>query len=45
MKVAFLGDIALFGVYSKKNNNFLLSQITEISNYLQQFDLVVGNLE
>lgn len=45
MKVAFLGDIALFGVYSKKNNNFLLSQIAEISNYLQRFDLVVGNLE
>lgn len=45
MRIAFLGDIALFGKYSIVNNSDLLNELTEISDYLQQFDLVVGNLE
>lgn len=45
MRIAFLGDIALFGKYSIVNNTDLLNKLTEISDYLHKFDLVVGNLE
>lgn len=45
MNIAFLGDIALFGKYSITNNVGLIKNLTEISTYLQKFDLVVGNLE
>lgn len=45
MKIALLGDIALFGNYSLKNNPKVFSNIKYISDYLLKFDLVVGNLE
>lgn len=45
MRIAFLGDIALFGKYSIVNNTDLLNKLTDISDYLHKFDLVVGNLE
>ena len=45
MRIAFLGDIALFGNYSVNSNTELQSRLANISSYLKQFDLVVGNLE
>lgn len=45
MKLALLGDIALFGAFSKKNNIGINEGLTEISDYLGKFDCVVGNLE
>lgn len=45
MKLAFIGDIALFGKYSINNNNDLVNNLADISKYLHQFDLVIGNLE
>lgn len=45
MKIAFLGDMALFGCFSVKINKNIRDNIKEISQYLSGFDLVVGNLE
>ena len=46
MRIALLGDMALFGIYSKKNNKDLIrSNLNEVISYLSQFDYVVGNLE
>lgn len=45
MKIALLGDIALFGCYSLKNNDDLCNKLSEISEHLHQFDYVIGNLE
>lgn len=45
MKIALLGDIAMFGNFSIKNNNNLLNNLDEISRYLSQYDYVIGNLE
>lgn len=45
MKIALLGDIALFGVFSKSNNHNIERGLQEISDYLSTFDYVVGNLE
>ena len=45
MKLALLGDIALFGVFSKTNNLNLEQKLKDISDYLSTFDYVVGNLE
>lgn len=45
MKIAFLGDIALFGCFNVKKNKNLRDNLKEISQYLSGFDLVVGNLE
>lgn len=45
MRIAFLGDIALFGKYNIRNNNHIFDNIDAISTYLSQFDYVVGNLE
>lgn len=45
MKIAFLGDIALFGCFNLNQNNKLKQNLREISKYLSGFDLVVGNLE
>ncbi|UJS24296.1 CapA family protein [Thiothrix winogradskyi] len=44
MKIALLGDIALYGKYSKNNKN-LFNYLEEIKEYLSQFDYVIGNLE
>ena len=45
MKIALLGDIALFGAYDVNRNPSLLNNLNGISNYLSHFDCVVGNLE
>lgn len=45
MKIALLGDIALFGKMSKKNNPNILDCFAEVAHYLQGFNYVVGNLE
>lgn len=45
MKIALIGDIALFGKYSVKNNPRLPDQLQELSRYLSGFDYVIGNLE
>lgn len=45
MKIAFLGDIAFLGNYSLRNNERLPKCLTEISEYLSSFDVVIGNLE
>lgn len=48
MKIALLGDIALFGAYSITNNSKLIGTQGVMGGgkeYLNKFDLVVGNLE
>jgi poly-gamma-glutamate synthesis protein (capsule biosynthesis protein) len=45
MKIALLGDIGLLGNYSLSNNQNLINKLDAISEFLKQFDLVVGNLE
>lgn len=45
MRIALLGDMAFFGVYSVNNNPRLKEQLREITDYLAEFDLVVGNFE
>lgn len=45
MKIAFLGDIAMFGCYDIISNPDLKKELCEIKKYLSSFDLVVGNLE
>lgn len=45
MKIAFLGDIALFGCFDIKQNKNLKDNLKEICNYLEDFDLIIGNLE
>lgn len=45
MKIALLGDIALFGRMSMTENEELHDYFLDISDYLSCFDYVVGNLE
>lgn len=45
MRIALLGDIGLLGSYSLSSNDKLLDQLNPISQFLNKFDLVVGNLE
>ena len=45
MKIALLGDIAMFGRYCIKNNPKLFAELESVKKYLSQFDIVVGNLE
>ncbi len=45
MKIALLGDVALFGCFSLKNHPGLLEKLSTISKYLSSFDYVIGNLE
>ncbi len=45
MKVALLGDIGLFGRYALENNTSAYEYFSKISEYLEKFDYVVGNLE
>ena len=45
MKIALLGDIALFGKMSVKENPKLNDYFAEVSEHLKSFDYVVGNLE
>lgn len=44
MKIALLGDIALYGKYSIKNKN-IFNYFKDVSEVLGEFDYVVGNLE
>src|SRR5574344_180582 len=45
MKIAFVGDIALFGCFSTNVNSKLYKDLEGIREYLTGFDIVVGNLE
>lgn len=45
MKIALLGDIGFLGDYSISNNPQLKDNLSEVKCFLEQFDLVVGNLE
>ena len=45
MRLALLGDIALFGSFDVNNNPHLEENLKGISSYLDGFDYVVGNLE
>ena len=45
MKIALLGDIALFGQMSVNKNSKLSEYFSNIADYLCHFDYVVGNLE
>lgn len=45
MKIALLGDIALFGDFSVKYNPDLFDRLKVLSDYLSGFDYVIGNLE
>ena len=45
MRIALLGDIGLLGAYSLTLNPKLIEQLKEITEFLHNFDLVIGNLE
>lgn len=45
MRIALLGDIALIGNFSIRNNPQIIEKLTPLRNYLSNFDLVIGNLE
>lgn len=45
MKIALLGDIALFGRMSVNDNPKLSEYFQDIATYLSHFDYIVGNLE
>lgn len=45
MRIALLGDIALFGCFSVNENKKVKQYLQEISDYLTGFDLVIGNFE
>lgn len=45
MKIALLGDIALFGKFSLENNDNLDTYFKVVSEKLETYDLVIGNLE
>ncbi|MHB8828648.1 MAG: CapA family protein [Syntrophales bacterium] len=45
MKIALLGDIALIGKYDLEKNSDAKLSLENISNFLKQYDYVIGNLE
>ena len=45
MKIALLGDIALFGRMSVMKNQKATEYFSEVADFLERFDYVVGNLE
>lgn len=45
MKIALLGDIALFGRFSIINNKDIFKYLEDIKDLLSKYDYVVGNLE
>jgi len=45
MKIALLGDIALFGKFDLNTNKKAFEYFSEVSDYLKRYDLVVGNFE
>lgn len=45
MKIALLGDLALFGRFCLNKNPNLIDYFSSIRNFLEDFDVVVANLE
>lgn len=45
MKIAFLGDITLIGKYDLTKSPDAKNRLKELSNQLNSYDYVVGNLE
>jgi poly-gamma-glutamate synthesis protein (capsule biosynthesis protein) len=45
MKIALLGDIALYGKYSIEANKDIYQYFKKVSDHLKQYDHVIGNLE
>ena len=45
MKIALLGDIALFGKYSKDHNENIYTYFETVKEQLLNYDFVVANLE
>lgn len=45
MKIALLGDLALFGKYSSLRMSFAPTRFKKMADFLSNYDLVVGNLE
>ncbi len=45
MKIILLGDIAFYGKYSISENSNVFEYFREVSQFLKQYDYVVGNLE
>tara|TARA_B100000700_G_scaffold264221_1_gene301845 strand:- start:26 stop:1135 length:1110 start_codon:yes stop_codon:yes gene_type:complete len=45
MRIALLGDIAIFGRYCLSRDKKLLNYFDEIKEHLSSFDIVIGNLE
>lgn len=45
MRIALLGDMAFFGKMSIVGNQKIAEYFSEIADYLEKFDYVVGNLE
>ena len=45
MRIAFIGDIALFGQLSLRINQNLKDYFNDVSDYLAKEDFVIGNLE
>ncbi len=45
MKIAFLGDLALFGRFCLKQNRDVFIYLENVAEYLKQHNLVVANLE
>lgn len=45
MKIALLGDIALFGKYDVNKNSDVYVYFEEVAKLLGKFDCVIGNLE
>ncbi len=45
MKIALLGDIALFGKYNVNKNPDVYLYFEDVAKLLGKFDYVIGNLE
>ena len=45
MKIALLGDIALFGKYDVSINTNVYEYLEDVARFLSKFDYVIGNLE
>lgn len=45
MKIALLGDIALFGKFSMNENSLLKEYFKDVADLLSTYDMVIGNLE
>lgn len=45
MRIAMLGDLAMFGDFSVDKDRNICRRLENVSDYLSKFDLVIGNLE